>query len=436
MIRYAEYDHHYCHAVSAYTFSGLRKAGVLTLDGRGDFFASKVYTANNGVFNSHAASGENDSIGLLYNSFTKALGFRVNSDEGKVEALAAYGNQNNELYSKLKKHIRVAGLSVQITNKTIQKWFDPDVYEAAVEKYGRENCARAVQQLTEDVGVELVQNAIDVLGVKDFAFGGGVFANVIMNMHIFEKTNIRRMYVVHAMGDSGAAAGAAIIAAKNEGFENPLLGRVMPYFGQSYSRAQVASVLKANRLEYTDLGNDWPENVAALVASGKIVCIFHGRMEFGPRALGNRSVLANPTDEKVKNVLNNTIKKRTAFQPFCPSILESERKRLFENSYSNKFMTCAFKLRENFRNDLPAVIHIDGTARPQFVEKSDNPAFFRVLKELKQQTGFGVVLNTSFNLHGRTIVMTPQDAITDFLDCGIPYLCIEGFLVKHPCPKQ
>jgi carbamoyltransferase len=154
-------------------------------------------------------------------------------------------------------------------------------------------------------------------------------------------------------------------------------------------------------------------------------------MEFGPRALGNRSIVANPMLEDTRQKINSTVKRRPAYQPFCPSILEEERERLFYDSFSHKHMAIAFRMKEEFIKYLPCAAHIDGTARPQFVEESDNPLYFRYLKELKALTGYGVSLNTSFNLHGRTIVRTPKDAVVDFLDCNIDELFIEQFKVKR-----
>jgi carbamoyltransferase len=152
-------------------------------------------------------------------------------------------------------------------------------------------------------------------------------------------------------------------------------------------------------------------------------------MEFGPRALGNRSILANPTDPATKDRINLTVKRRPKYQPFCPSILEEERKRLFEESFPHKHMAIGFRVKKEYHDKIPSAIHVDGTARPQFVEERDNPDYYRLLKEVKSLTGFGVVINTSFNLHGRTIVHTADDALLDFIDCNIDELYIEGYRV-------
>jgi carbamoyltransferase len=207
----------------------------------------------------------------------------------------------------------------------------------------------------------------------------------------------------------------------------------MPYFGTSMHRKDVEAAIAAfeHEIEATDLGDAWPERIGELVVRHRVGGIVHGRMEWGPRALGNRSIIADPRDASIKALLNDSIKKRSSFQPFCPSIMIEEQERLFADSYQNRHMTCAFRMREEYWDALPGAIHADGTARVQFVSMEDNANYYRILRKVKEITGFGVLLNTSFNKHGRTIVETPADAITDFLDTNMPFLCIEGILITR-----
>jgi carbamoyltransferase len=206
----------------------------------------------------------------------------------------------------------------------------------------------------------------------------------------------------------------------------------MPYFGTSYSPEEILAALKTETgIKYTYLEDSWPEKAAELVAEGKVGALFHGRMEWGPRALGNRSIIADCRDPEITKKINGSIKNRPLFQPFCPSILEEERERLFEKSYPNKHMTCAFRMKQEFRDKIPASVHVDGTGRAQFVEEKDNPMYYRYLKELKRLTGYGVSINTSFNKHGRTIVETPKDGIRDFLDTNMDFVMMEGYLITR-----
>ena len=233
------------------------------------------------------------------------------------------------------------------------------------------------------------------------------------------------------MADDGLAIGSAILTAINFNQDlSWLKNHIMPYFGDSYSREEVKKVLDIfPGIIYEDLQDEWPKYAAKSVSKGQICALFHGKMEFGPRALGNRSIIGNPMIENTRKRINSKVKMRPAYQPFCPSILEEERNRLFINSFSHKHMAIAFRMKEEFIKDLPCAVHVDGTARPQFVSKEDNPNYYKYLKELKKITGYGVSLNTSFNLHGRTIVRTPKDALTDYIDCNIDELYIEGYRV-------
>lgn len=429
------YDHHKCHAVGAYAFSNFDKAISLTLDGWGDFFSSRIFLCDGDKIDYVAGTRGEDSIGLVYTSFTEAMGLVPNSDEGKVEALAAYGNPDNELYNRLKRDIKVKGLRVEVLNKRLVDRSPKNVekvFKPLIEKYGDKNCAAAIQKVLEEVGVELVRNSQDQLGVKKFCFSGGCFANVIMNLKIFEEVKPKEMFIMPAMSDSGTSQGAAVIAAMEEGMKlKQFTGSQMPYYGPEYSEEDIKKALgKFQDKIKVSISEDWPNHAAELVADGNVIGIYHGKMEYGPRALGNRSILADPRSNKVKDIINNTIKRRAWYQPFCPSVLESERKRLFENSYKHKHMAIAFYVKEKYRDKIPAIMHIDGTARPQFVEKEDNPIYHKFLTKFKKLTNYGIILNTSFNLHGRTIVMTPEDALTDFIDCGLNYLFLGKHLIK------
>jgi carbamoyltransferase len=212
----------------------------------------------------------------------------------------------------------------------------------------------------------------------------------------------------------------------------------MPYWGPEFSKKEVEEELKKweKEIAYLDLGDNWEDIVAELIANGKIVSIFQGRMEFGPRALGNRSVLGDPRTMKTRDRINSTIKRRPWFQPFAPSVLAEEKDRLFEKAYLNKHMTMAFRVKKVYWDKIPSAMHVDGTARAQFVEKKDNPSYYKIIEKFKEKTGYGIIVNTSFNLHGRTIVMTPEHAIRDFIDCGIDAMVIEGFLVVNKKNKE
>ena len=440
------YDHHLCHAIPSYYLSPYNEktALALTIDGQGDGFFSKLYVFQGledyKLIGQSSADfmGSGDrflSIGRLYNYFTKAMDLRPNSDEGKVEALAAFGKADNDLFQQLMSatYIDKNFLSINFNIKKIEPFYDLEWLKEQRKKVGDENFCATVQSYLEDIIVDYLNCAYEKYPINNLCLSGGVAANIIMSLNIYERTEFKNIYVLPPMADDGLAIGSAILTALELGEDiSWLKDYPMPYFGDSYTREEVKKVLASyDNIIYEDLNNDWPQEAAIAVSKGKICSIFQGKMEFGPRALGNRSIIANPMLEGSRQKINSTVKRRPSYQPFCPSILEEERERLFKSSFSHKHMAIAFRMKDEFIKDLPCAVHVDGTARPQFVEEKDNPNYYRYLKALKDITGYGVSLNTSFNLHGRTIVRTPEDAVVDFIDCNIDELFIEGYRVKR-----
>ena len=439
-------DHHLCHASAAYFLSpfNVEKAISLTIDGKGDGFFSKLYLFNDtkqkliGESLASFFGGGNHcylSIGHLYQNFTEAMDLFPNSDEGKVEALAAFGKADKNLLKQLKETTKInkESLSINFDIEKIKCFYDIAYLKEQRAKIGDENFCAVVQNYLEDTIVDYLNLVYEKYPINNLCLSGGVAANIIMSLNIYERTKFNNIYVLPPMGDEGTALGGAILKASelNEDI-SWLKDHTMPYFGDEYTREQVKLSLDGfDNILVEDLGNTWPEEAAKSVADGKICSFFHGRMEFGPRALGNRSIVGNPMIEDTRQRINSTIKRRPSYQPFCPSILEEERERLFKDSFPHKYMAIAFRMKDEFIKDLPCAVHVDGTARPQFVEEQDNPNYYRYLKELKNITGYGVSLNTSFNLHGRTIVRTPKDAVVDFIDCKLDELFIEGYSVKR-----
>jgi len=448
------YNHQLCHNISSYYSSPYEKCLGISIDGEGDFEFSSVYEFDKGsykkLFYSKTKKIKTDlrefgftyelttSVGHVYTVFTWLLGFTPIADEGKVEALAAFGEHNNGVYKDLKSLVTInkEKLSIDISKEKSEKLFQYENLQKYLQKYKKEDIAAAVQRFLEDVVVEYVQLVVEKTGIRKICLSGGVSANVIMNLNIFEKVT-KDIFIVPAMADDGTAQGAAILTLLDNGYKYEDLKWLkkvsMPYWGTSYTKDEVLKELEKwqDKITYKDLGNDWPEITAKMLVDGKIGAIFHGRMEWGPRALGNRSIIANVKDRNIHKKMNLEIKRRPEFQPFCPSILAEEKDRLFTSVYLNKHMTTACRIKDEFRDEIPGSVHVDGTARAQFVEEYDNPNYYRLLKKVKELTGFGVVINTSFNKHGRTIVESPKDAIVDFIDTDMDYLVIEGILVER-----
>lgn len=450
-LRVSYHDHEYCHAASAFYMSNYENALVFTMDGFGDERVySRVYLGNGNKLQELGYSysdievlnyGDSTvsklaglcSIGGVYSYITNQLGFQEGADEGKTEALAAYGKWNNEFYHELISIASVEEGAIKIDVPKAEKILNGKKLKKYISESSREDIAAAIQKFTEEIVVKYVSFYVEKYGVKNICLSGGVHANVILNLKIYESIS-SNIFVVPAMADDGSAQGALLLKMIDDELDiSPIRQNEMPYYGTSYSESEICQELEKHErvLEYQYLGQVWPEIAARRLVDGQIGAIFHGRMEFGPRALGNRSIIASAMDRSISTRMNLEIKKRPGFQPFCPSILLEEKDRLFDSAYNNKHMSTAFRLMEKWHNILPSATHLDGTARAQFVSSEDNPNFYQLLKSVKKMSGFGIVLNTSFNKHGRTIVESPKDAIDDFLDTDLEYMIIEGYLVTR-----
>ena len=440
------FDHHLCHNIAAYYCSPFfgEKAVTISLDGRGDDSSGKVYLFEGNRYEQKAISNsptievnglcEEVSLGNIYGLFTEALGFIRNSDEGKVEALAAYGKMVKSLFKILEESVIVKDLSLVVNVSNVKRFYDIEWFNQLISKNKKADIAATIQRFTEIIVTRLVLNVKRSLPkIDNLCLSGGLFANVIVNLKIFETKLFENIFVLPAMVDEGSCIGSAILGCLEVGQDVSWLSKTsMPYFGSSIPIKNIELQLQKDKeIKYKKVGNIWPILAAEFLNDNKIIGIVHGNAEFGPRALGNRSILANPTNIEVKNKLNANVKKRNEFQPFCPTVLEEDREQIFEDSFSNKHMTMAFRVRSNYQNLIPAAIHIDGTARPQFLEEEDNPMYFKLIKKFKELSGVGVVINTSFNLHGRTMIEKAEHAITDFKDCNLDYLFLEGYLIER-----
>jgi carbamoyltransferase len=441
------FNHSYAHIISSYYSSPFEDATLITMDGSGDGAFSQAFYHKDGVLHHLSTSkyaerinrtvGTCGSVGEIYSYFTMLLGFQPLADEGKVEALAAYGNYNNEVYQKLmelvtldtKKHCLVMN-----EEKAIQ-FLHKDSIEVYLKNYSKEDISAAVQKFLEDIAIPYFKNVVEKTEIRNICLSGGVAANVIMNLKVFEEIT-PNIHILPAMGDEGTAEGVAIALMLENGYQKSdikwIKQKSMPYFGTEYKDEEIYTVLKKRKnITFDYLGNTWHQVVAKLLTKGEIGSLFQGRMEWGPRALGNRSIIALANDETTRVKMNKEIKKRPEFQPFCPSILLDEKERLFVDAYNNKHMTCAFRMKDEYKSDLPSAVHIDGTARVQFVSKKDNENYYKLLQKVKELTGYGVLINTSFNKHGRTIVESPDDALDDFIDTDLNFMMIGGYLVKR-----
>lgn len=441
------YDHHLSHAASCLTIDNFDKNKtnyIFVLDEHGDEKHSSFFEWNNKNFKLISYSKINKiykdnrayitSIGSLYSNFTEALDLRRSVDEGKVEALAAYGFPNKNLLKILRKIIKVNKdkLNFSIDKNLFQKFLTLKKLKKFRKMINDKNFAATIQNFLEVIVIEILSLYKSIYNFDKLYVAGGVFANVVLSYKIYETFNLKYINVVPYMGDEGAGVGSAVLSLINNGEDLSKIKSIsMPYLGNSYTDDETLQILKLyeHKINYEYLKDDWINEAAESLKENKIIGNFFGNIEFGPRALGNRSILANPFFKDTRDKINLQIKKRPWYQPLCPSILEEDRDKIFENSFNHKFMSTAFKAKLKFKDIIPSALHVDFTARPQFVNESSNHYFWILLKKIKEKHNYGVLLNTSFNLHGRTNVLRPEDAIVDFLDCNLDELYINRYKV-------
>ena len=425
------HDHHEAHAASAYFYSGWSKCYVLTIDGWGDDASSKLYKANNGKLTQISTSSSIDSLGYFYGSITKLLGYKPHRHEGKILGLAAFGNYK-KAYFYISKMI-----SYDKKNKSFKGNFEKGLYLSKFDnpnikilkkKFSPVNIAAAAQKRIEEVIIEFIKD--NIKGNTKIALAGGVFSNVKINQKISELKNIKDIFIYPNMGDGGLAVGCAILSYnKNKKFLTRNTKSM--YLGPQFSNSEVLKVLKKNKLKYIKISSPH-KFIAKQLNLGFVVACFQGRMEFGPRSLGNRSILVNACNKSVNDWLNKKLK-RTEFMPFAPVTLKKYASKMYKDlknkKLATKFMTITTRCTKEAKKKSPAAVHIDNTARPQIITKKDNKKIFNILNEYFKISKIPSLINTSFNVHEEPIVCTPNDAVRAFTTSKLDFLYIEDYIV-------
>src|ERR1700704_951190 len=428
-------DHHLAHAISAYSYSGLDNAAVVVMDGRGAWEASSIWHGHGGRLDHVLTIPWPNSLGLFYAQFTQYLGFVPNSDEWKVMGLAPYGNPGvnlNEFISLNHESYRVnAPLLLQRSNGTsaIAKRLGPERTPESEVDESFKNVAFAVQYACEVAMLALVKLATQKTNCRNVCLAGGVALNSKANGKIQASGIVDNIFVQPAASDDGVALGAVLAPYMDNGGRLPMQPLRHAYLGPEFSDVEIEKALRTYKLRATKLDNV-AMTTADLLAAGKIIGWFQGRMEFGPRALGGRSILADPRDPEMNAKVNNAVKFREWWRPFAPSFKKEIAPEYLESAYDSPFMILTAQVRPEKRDIIPSVTHVDGSARPQTVEKDINPLYYRLIDEFGKRTGVPVVMNTSFNLRGEAIVHTPTDAVRTFFSSGMDALCIGSFLVE------
>lgn len=428
-------DHHLAHAISAYAYSGFDDAAVLVLDGRGAWEATSLWHGRDGRLEHKWTIPWPNSLGLFYAKFTQYLGFTPYSDEWKVMGLAPYGAPGvdlsefirpNENPYRVATKLLIAKDSAPL--EAIEARMGPGrVPESELETRHR-NVAFAVQDMCEQAMMTLAKTAIAQTGSRNLCLAGGVALNSKANGKIHASGILKNIFVQPAASDDGVCLGAVLAPHLDNGGKLPVRKMRHAYLGNECSNAEIEKALETYKIRATRV-DDPAKAAAEMLANGKILGWVQGRMEFGPRALGSRSILADPRDPEMTAKVNNAVKFREWWRPFAPSMLSENASEYIESATDSPFMILTAQVRPEKRKVIPAVTHVDGSARPQTVERDVNPLYWRLIHEFGQRTGVPVVMNTSFNLRGEPIVSSPTDAIRTFYSSGMDALVIGNFVV-------
>ena len=449
------YDHHFCHASSAYYSSGYKDALVITADGAGDGRSASAHSVINGEWTEISSTSLPNSPGHMYSWATRFLGFKINRHEGKLTGLAAYGDSDNLtslkdkllIYSKnvesfrnpyLKRNVK-NNFSLRKLNSYIKgkpyfpsyESFRSTIIEESKGNYKDEDIAALAQEELEKSVTEWIEHLVEKTGLHDVALAGGIFANVKLNQRIENIKQIKNIWIFPDMGDGGLSAGAAYLAKKDDNKAGGALLKDV-YLGPKIEDGEIEKAIKASGIRAKKSENITKET-AEMMSNRKIVGWFQGRMEYGPRALGNRSIIIHPGDKEINKIVNSRLK-RTEFMPFAPSVLSEYADELFVNRkkshHASEFMTITYDVNKEWVDKISAVVHVDNTARPQVVTKESNALYWEVIDEFRKITGIPVIVNTSFNMHEEPIVCSPDDAIRSFTKGAVDVLVLGDYILK------
>lgn len=448
-------EHHQSHAASAFFPSPFEKAVVLTMDGVGEWTTTSLGIGEGNNLEIKEEIQFPHSLGLLYSAFTYYTGFKVNSGEYKVMGLAPYGKP---IYAeKIKQNLidikedgsfrlnqkyfsYATGLTM--TNKAFDKLFEgpPRKSESPITQKEKD-LAASIQSVIEEIVLKITTTAYDKYKIQNLCLAGGVALNCVANGKILKQNKFKNIWIQPAAGDAGGALGAALAAHYTHHNQPRTVYKADTmqgaYLGPKFNNSEISACLDKLGAVYTTLSTeDMIECTAKTISEGKAIGWFQGRMEFGPRALGNRSIIADPRPEHMQKTLNLKIKFRESFRPFAPSVLLEDVQEWFDLDTESPYMLLVSKVLDH-KQEIPACTHVDQTARIQTIDKNINPKYHQLLIEFKKITGCPILVNTSFNVRGEPLVCTPEDAFKCFMGTKLDMLVLENIvLYKENQPKE
>ena len=450
-VKFVPVEHHLAHASSAYHLSGFKeKTAIIGIDGKGEYATTFFGYGENGKIHKIKEFYDPDSLGGLYGALTEFLGFEMLDGEFKVMGMAPYGNPKRFDFSRLidykngdfkvnTKLVNVVGTRRFKKNgkgyffsPALIDWLGP-MREGDEKDEPFIDYAASIQDLLEKTALKLIDYYLgDIIReTGKIAYAGGVALNVKLNQRIIAMPGVKELFVQPASSDAGTAIGAASYASQLAGV--PVEKMAHAYLGPAYSTEQCIAACEnyTQPVTWQRMKNVTAET-AQILADGNPVSWFQGHMEFGPRALGNRSILGSPSHSGVADRINAQIKYRERWRPFCPSMLDTIAPEILQTDHPSPYMTFTFNVAESWKSRIPEVVHEDGTARAQIVTKATNPRYYELLQEMEKLTGNGVVLNTSLNRRGEPMVCSPTDALNMFFGSDLEYLVMEDILITKP----
>jgi carbamoyltransferase len=430
------HGHHASHAASAFYPTSFDEALILTLDARGESEATSIWRGTEAGLERLRTYDYTNSLGYFYGAVTKFLGFYPNNGEGKVMGLAPYGEKNRDIRGTLRDEVEtgidydvssLSQLSFEHGARRIEELFDRPRKTSSEEfTQWEKDLAFEAQALVEEIVTDIVETYCARLGTGNVGLAGGVALNCKMNKQVMELDCVDELFIQPVSNDAGSAIGAGML----EYGPQEVAPTDTVYWGPGYSTAEIEERLQVNKIDYTK-PDDLTSLVAEKLAEGALVGWFQGRLEMGPRALGNRSILADPRTTDSLDRVNEFVKHREAWRPFAPSMLAEAGPEYLENSEESSYMIKTFDPKPEKRDNIAAVLHpADQTTRPQTVRPDQNARYHELIEEFERITGVPVVLNTSFNDHGEPIINTPTEALKDFYGMGLDVLVLEDILVE------
>lgn len=439
--------HHEAHCASSFLVSPFERAPILSIDRGGDYISTMLALGEGAEIKTLQVTRNPHSVGSVYSAITEFLGFRANSDEGKVMGLAPYGEdvyrrEFEDMIQLTPKGFRIDlnYFSYHVSDAWVSKKFTsrfgaPRAPESSIHSR-EERLAATLQKRTEEVGLHLAKRLYDLTNRRSLCITGGVALNSVMNSAILNDGPFEDVYVQPAANDAGTAIGAAFYVWNHKLGNGRRFEMKHALWGPGFDTDQARAFLIHAKLDFETV-EDQAQRAAELLSRGNIVGWFQGRMEAGPRALGNRSILADPRDPEMKDIVNREVKHREGFRPYAPSVLAEDAPDWFDDYSPSPFMLKVLPIKADKRQVIPAVTHVDGTGRIQTVARQDNPLYYELISSFKELTGVPVVLNTSFNVRGQPIVLTPEHAVKMFCSTGMDALFIDNLLLlKESVRKQ